>query len=164
MLLQDAAHPDVGRRLEVRAADGLAGEILRRLDAGAGVDEHKAMPEAAMQEHRDRGQRLALVARHVIGAYVFLAHIELVLAAHPPVPLARPHVGEEHQVETLGLNRAVDQRPHDVVVAARDAEPELRHQLSPNPSASLGLYHLLVFHHIYSFDGKPILFHSQPHN
>ena len=57
-----------------------------------------------MQEHRDRGQRLALVARHEVGADVLLADVELVLAAHAPVALARPHVGEEDEVEAFGLH------------------------------------------------------------
>ena len=70
-----------------------------------GVDEHEAVAEAAMQEHRDRRERLALVADHEIGADVLLADVEFMLAAHPPVPLARAHVGEEHEVEAVGLDR-----------------------------------------------------------
>ena len=53
VLFQDAAHPDVAGRHEVGAADRLADQVLRRLDAGRGVDEHEAVAEAAMQEHRD---------------------------------------------------------------------------------------------------------------
>ena len=57
MLLQDAAHPDIAGRHEIGAADRLADQILRRLDAGIGVDEDEAVAEAAMQEHRNAGDR-----------------------------------------------------------------------------------------------------------
>ncbi len=127
MLLQDAAHPDIGGRLEIGAADDLAVEVLRFLDAGLGVDEDEAVAEAAMQEDGNGGERLALVADHVIGADVLLADVELVLAAHAPVPLARAHLGEEDQLETFGLDRAFDQRLHDIVVAGGDRQPELAH-------------------------------------
>ena len=136
VILQDAAHPDVGRRLEVGAAHGLADQILGRRDAGAGVDEHEAVPEAAVQEHWDGGERRALVARHVVGADVLLADVELVLASHAPVPLARPHVGEEDEVEAVGRDGAFDQRLDDVIVATGDGESELCHSASLSSTAS----------------------------
>ena len=58
-------------------------------DPGRGVDEDKAVAEAAMQEDRNGGQRLALVADHEIGADILFADVEFVLAAHAPVPFAR---------------------------------------------------------------------------
>ena len=129
VLLQDAAHPDVGGRLEIGAADRLADQVLRRLDAGGGVDEDEAVAEAAVQEHRDRGERLALVADHEIGADILLADVEFVLAAHAPMALARAHVGEEDEIEAVGLDRAFLERHDDVVVAAGDGQSQLRHRI-----------------------------------
>src|SRR5262249_34525561 len=40
-LLQDAAHPDIGRRLKIRAAYFFTDQLLRRANAGRGVDEEK---------------------------------------------------------------------------------------------------------------------------
>ena len=127
IFLQNAAHPDVGSRLEIGAADLLADEILRLADAGFGVDEDKAVAEAPVQKHRDRGQRLAAVARHVITADIDLADVELGLARHAPVPLARAHAGEHDKLDTVGLHGAVAQRTHDLVVAAGDGQSQLRH-------------------------------------
>ena len=127
VLLEDAAHPDIGGRLEIGAADDLAVEVLRLLDAGIGVDEHESVPKPSVQEDGNGGKRLALVADHVIGADVLLADVELMLAAHAPVALARAHPGEEDQLEPFGLDRALDQRLHDVVVAGGDRQPELAH-------------------------------------
>ncbi len=95
MLLQDAAHPNVGGGLEVGAANGLADEVLGLANAGGGVDEYEAMTKPAMQEHRDCGERFALIADHVVGADILLANVKLMLAAHPPVALAGAHVGEK---------------------------------------------------------------------
>ena len=127
MLLQNAAHPDVGCRLEIRTADRLADQVLGRRDACTGVDEDEAVAEAAMQEDRDRRQCRALVACHEVGADVLLADVEFVLASHAPVALARPHVGEKDQIEPVGLDGAFDQRLDDVVVAAGDGESQLCH-------------------------------------
>src|SRR5262249_44821045 len=52
-VLEDAAHPDDGGGLELLDADLLADQVGRLADALAGVDEHEAVTEAAMQEHRD---------------------------------------------------------------------------------------------------------------
>ena len=122
IFLQNAAHPDVGSRLEIGAADLFADEVLRLADAGLGVDEDKAVAEAPVQKHRDRGQRLAAVARHVIAADIDLADVELGLARHAPVPLARAHAGEHDELDTVGLHGAVAQRTHDLVVAAGDGQ------------------------------------------
>ena len=56
-VFEDAAHPVDRGDQERLDADLLADQVLRRLDALAGVDEHEAVAEAAMQEHRDRGDR-----------------------------------------------------------------------------------------------------------
>ena len=127
MLLENAAHPDAGGRLEIGAADYFAVEVLWRLDAGGGVDEDEAVAEAAMQEHRNGGQRLALVADHEIGADIFLADVEFVLAAHAPVALARPHVGQEDEFEPIRLDRTLLERADDVVVAAGDCQSQFAH-------------------------------------
>ncbi len=86
-----------------------------------------------MQEHRDGGERHALVALHEIGADIGLAHVELGLARHAPVALARPHVGEDDELETVGLDHAFLERAHDLVVAARDGELDLSRHLTSCP-------------------------------
>ena len=127
IFFQNAAHPDVGSGLKIGAADLFADQILRLADAGLGVDEDKAVAEAPVQEHRNRGQRLAAVARHVIAADIDLADVELGLARHAPVPLARAHAGEHHELDAVGLHGAVRERAHDLVVAAGNGEFQLRH-------------------------------------
>src|SRR6516225_2214802 len=88
------------------------------------------MAEAPMQEHRDGGERCALVALHEIGADIGLAYIELGPARHAPVALAWAHPGEHDELEAVGFDRAFLERAHDLVVAARDGELELsRHRL-----------------------------------
>jgi len=47
----------------------------------------------------------ALIADHVIGADILLADVEFVLAAHAPVALARPHLGQENEIEPVGPAR-----------------------------------------------------------
>ena len=131
MFVEDAADPDAGGRLEIGAANHLAVEILRRLDSGRRVDEDKAVTKSAMQEDRNGGERLALVADHEIGADILLADVELVLAAHAPVAFARSHVGEKNEVEAVGLHRSLFERAHDVIVAARHRQCELAHLSFP---------------------------------
>ena len=135
IFLQNAAHPDVGGGLEIGAADLLADQVFRLADAGLGVDEDKAVAEAPVQKHRDRGQRLAAVARHVIAADIDLADVELGLARHAPVALARAHAGQHHELDAVGLHGAVAERAHNLVVAAGDGQSQLRHYKIP-PSAS----------------------------
>jgi len=62
VLLKDAPHPNIRCRLEVGTADSLACEVFGFADPSSGVDEHEAMAEAAMQEHRDGGEWFAAVA------------------------------------------------------------------------------------------------------
>ena len=107
-------------------------KILRRLDPGRGVDEDKAVAETAMQEDRNGGERLALVADHEIGADILFADVEFVLAAHAPVPFARTHLGEKNELEAVGLHRSLLERAHDVVVAAGHRQSELGHFLFPD--------------------------------
>jgi len=100
-------------------------QILGRTNAGLGIDEHEAVPEAPVQEHRNRGQRLAAIAAHVIAADIDFADVELGLARHAPMPFARAHAGEHEQFQAVGLHGAVAQRAHDLVVAAGHGQLEL---------------------------------------
>ena len=135
IFLENAAHPDVGGGLEIGAADPFADQVLRRADAGIGVDEDKAVAKAPVQKHRNGGERLAAVARHEIAADIDLADVELGLARHAPMALARAHAGEHDELDAVGLDRAVGERAHDLVVAAGDGQLQLRHYKIP-PSAS----------------------------
>ena len=100
------------------------------------VDEHKAVAETAVHEHRDRRQIVALVDGDEIGADVLLADVEFVLAGEPPVPLARAHVGEEDELDAVGLDQPFLERARDVVIAAGDGEFQLRHLFSPRIALS----------------------------
>src|SRR5262249_6215415 len=79
-----------------------------------------------------------LVARHEIGADVLLAHVELVLARQPPVALARAHVGEQEELDSVGLHGPVLERTHDLVVAAGNGQSELARHATPLRRDSLG--------------------------
>jgi hypothetical protein len=135
MLFQDAAHPNVGGRLKISAADPLADQVLGRADAGIYVDEDEAVAETAMQEHRDRGERLAAVALHIVAADIGFADIEFVLARHAPMPLARAHVGQHDKVDAVRRHRAIAQCARNLIIAAGHGQFQLRH-FSRSPSAS----------------------------
>src|SRR5688572_18010158 len=130
IFLQNAAHPDVAGRHEVGAADLLADQVLRLPDAGIGVDEHEAVAEAPVHEHRDSSEFVPLVDGDEIGADVFFADVELGLAGEPPMPLARTHVREEDQLDAGALDQPFLERAHDVVVAAGDGQLKLGHSCS----------------------------------
>src|SRR5439155_9331806 len=88
VFFENAEHPDVAGGHEIGAADLPSDQILRRLDARIGIDEDEAVAEAAMQENRYAGDRMALVARNEIGADIFLADVEFALARESPVSFA----------------------------------------------------------------------------
>ena len=75
---QDATRPHAG-------GDGVAAidadlhsfEILRRLDAGLGVAQDRAVMELPHQRHRDRRHRLAVLPRADVGRDRHLADVEL---------------------------------------------------------------------------------------
>src|SRR5271169_1669424 len=127
VIFKDTANPNARGRLEIGAADDLAVEVLRRFDSGGGIDEDETVPEAPMQKSRNSGQRLALVADYEIGADILLADVEFVLAAHAPVPLARPHFGKENEIEAIGFHQPLFERTHDVIVAAGHRQFKFAH-------------------------------------
>ena len=129
MLLQDAAHPEIAGRLEIGAADALADQVLRLADAGIGVDEDEAVAEAAMQEHRQRGERLALVARHEIGADIELADDRTRCAramrqcrSREPMPVSTI------EFDAVDLDQPFLERLDDLVVAGGKGQFQLRHR------------------------------------
>jgi hypothetical protein len=72
-------HPDDGGGLELYP-DPPPNQILRPADAFAGVDEHEAVAEAAMQEHRNGNGDEALVACHDEGGGGDFRHVEFLTA------------------------------------------------------------------------------------
>ena len=122
LVLEDAAHPMPGRHQERLDADLAADQVLRLLDALRRVDEHEAVAEAPVQEHRQRGDRHALVARHDVGRARRLRHVEVAVADEAPVPRRRIHVGEHGEVDAVRLDLALLEGAHDLVVAAREGE------------------------------------------
>ncbi len=128
ILLEDAAHPDIGRGLEIGAADRLADEVLGLADAGLGIDEEKTMAKAPVEKDRQARQRHALVVRHEMRADIDLAHVELQPPRHPPMTLARSHAGEHGEIDPVRPHRAFFERAHDLIVAARQRQLEpVRH-------------------------------------
>src|SRR5262249_56534314 len=105
-----------------------ADQLLRRANAGRGVDEEKPVAKASVQKDGNRGEWRATVALHEIGADVGLADIEFGTPRHAPVPLARAHAGEHDELEAVSGNRAVLERAHDLVVAACNRQPKLSRQ------------------------------------
>jgi len=63
-VLEDAAHPDAGGRLELLDPDPPPDQVLGLPDALAGIDEHEAVAETPMQEDRNGAGDETLVARH----------------------------------------------------------------------------------------------------
>ncbi len=120
MLLENAAQPDIARRLEVRSADPFADQIFRRLDAGVEIHEGEAVTKATVKKYRNRRQRVAVIARHEIAADIELADIEFLIARHAPVALARAVAGQHHEIETVRFHRAFFQRADDLIIAHRD--------------------------------------------
>ena len=86
------------------------------------VDEHEAVAEPPVQEHRDRGDRHALVAGHDVGGARCLGHVEIALADEAPVPRRRIHVGQDGQVDAVRLDLALLEGAHDLVVAAGEGD------------------------------------------
>ena len=66
-VLENAAQPDQRGRLKLLEADLASGQVGRLADAFRRIDEHEAVAEAAMQKHRNRVDRHALIARDEIG-------------------------------------------------------------------------------------------------
>ena len=105
MLLENAAQPDIARRLKIGAADSFADQIFRRLDTGINVDEGKTVAKSAVQKYRNRRQRITVIARHEVAADVELANVELLIARHAPMALTRPVSGQHHELEAVRLHR-----------------------------------------------------------
>ena len=118
-VLEDAAHPVDRGDQERLDADLLADQVGRLLDALGGVDEDEAVAEAAVQEHRDGGDRHALVARHDVGRAGGLGDVEMA----PSRRKRQCRVVESMSVRMVrsmpsGATDAVLERAHDLVVAA----------------------------------------------
>ena len=121
-VLEDAAQP-VDRGDQERLDADLAADQVGGLgDALAGVDEDEAVAEAAMQEDRQRAERQALVARDDVGRARDLGDVEIAVAQEAPVPRRRIHRGQNGEVDAVGLDRALLQRAHDLVVAAGERQ------------------------------------------
>ncbi len=132
LLLEEAAHP-VDRGDEKRLdADAAADQVGRLLDPLRGIDEHEAVAEAAMQEHRQRAHRPVLAAGDDVGRRRGLRHVEVAVAQKAPVPGRRIHVGEHGEVDAVGLHRPLPERAGDLVIAAGERDGDvLRHGVPP---------------------------------
>src|SRR6185295_16108209 len=147
VVLQDAAHPEAGGILQGVEADALAVEVGGLLDAAVGALHDVAVAEAPVWEHRNRGERGALVAGHEVGDERELADVEFLVAQHAPVALGRGH-GEGVELDARRARGAVDQGAQQVVIAACERELELGHgvwaQLARMPLASTTFFHLAI--------------------
>ena len=109
-VLQDAAHPQHGGGHQRLDADLAAFQVGGLGDALAGVDEHEAVAEAAMQEHRDGAERPVIVARRQIRRDRDLGHVEFVVAQEAPMARRRIHVGQDGEVDAVDLHLAARSR------------------------------------------------------
>src|SRR5580704_18790686 len=107
-LFENSADPDAAGRLKVGSADLAANQVRRSGDAFAGVDENEAVAEAAMQENGKSIPADAAIARHEVGTGIEFADLVFVVAGHAPVAFARGGATEHGQVDSIGLNGAVD--------------------------------------------------------
>ena len=106
-VLQDAAHPQHRGGHQRLDADLAAVQVGGLGDALAGIDEHEAVAEAAMQEHRDGADRPVVVARGEIGRGRDFGDVEFVVAQETPMPRRRIHVGQDGEIDAVDLHRAV---------------------------------------------------------
>ena len=116
-VFQNPFHPEDGGDLPVLDAHLLANQILGFFDPGIGVDEDKAVPEPAVQEHRQGLERKPLILGHQIGRTRRLGHVEILVVVKPPVPRGRIHIGQHRQIDTIGLDRAIHQGPCNFIFA-----------------------------------------------
>ena len=121
-MLEDAAHPVAGGDQERLDADLAADQVVRLPDPFGRVDEHEAVAEAAMQEYRQRGDRLPLVLGHHIGGGRGLGHVEVAVADEAPVAGRRVHLGQHREIDAVRLDLAFLQGADDLVVAAGERE------------------------------------------
>jgi hypothetical protein len=121
-VLEDAAHPQDRRRLELLDADLLADQIGRLGDALGRVDEDEAVAKAAMQKDRNGGERETLVARDEIGRARHLGDVELLIAQEAPMARRRIHLGQDREIDPVCLDRALFQGTDDLVIAAGEGE------------------------------------------
>ena len=129
-LLQNAAHEYVAGRLEVGAAYTPANEVPGLADAALGVHEHEPMPKAPVRKDRDRGPRIATVARHEIGRRIEFAHVVGVVLGHGPVPVPRTVTRIGNEYNAFRLDGAIRQRTSQLVVAAGECKLKIGHSLS----------------------------------
>src|SRR5262245_4011118 len=120
MLLQNSPQPDVARRLEIRAADSFADQVLWSFDTRLDIDESKTMAKSAMEKNRNRRDRHIPSMRHEIGADVEFTDIVLKISRHAPMPLARPVAGQHDKLDAVCLNRTFLQRADDFVIPASE--------------------------------------------
>ena len=97
-------------------------QVGRLGDAFAGVDEHEAVTEAAMQEHRDGAERPVIVTRREIGRSGHLGHVEFAVVEEAPMSRRRIHVSQDGEIDAVDRDLAVDQRADDLVIAAGQGE------------------------------------------
>src|SRR5262249_46570335 len=79
----------------------------------------------AMQEHRDGGDRMVLIAGDEIGAGVLLADVEFGFAREPPMSLTRAHIGQKDELEAGGLDQPFLERAENVVLAGGEGHSRL---------------------------------------
>src|SRR5262245_50649816 len=116
MLLQNSPQPDVARRLEIRAADSFADQVLWSFDTRLDIDESKTMAKSAMEKNRNRRDRHVTSTRHEICADVELTDIVLEISRHAPMPLARPVAGQHDKLYAIRLDGTFLQSADDFVI------------------------------------------------
>src|SRR5262245_22022085 len=126
-MLKETAQPHGSSHTILRHAHALASQILRPLDARSRIHENAAVAKRSRGKHRDRDERSApLRSRGQKGAHGKFRRVELFVLHHAPENLFH----REHkivEINALGLDDAVLERPRPIVVFACQREANVSH-------------------------------------
>jgi hypothetical protein len=134
VVLQNAADPEARGVLEGTQSHPTSPQVPGLPHGTSRAHEDVPVAEAAVGENRDGGEAVGAVAVHQVGCQGELAHVELLVAQHPPVPLGGGEP-DDYQVDPLRPHLTVPKGLEEVVVAAGQAELEAAHGATREPGA-----------------------------
>ena len=127
VVCQDAANPHAGGQLILGRSHSPAGEILRSAYSAGGVHIDGGVSEHARGKDRDRDERwIGREERHYVRGEGHLGGVELPMPQHAEERLLDRQV-QIPQVDAVGLDAALGQRPGPVVVPAPERQAEFGH-------------------------------------
>ncbi|TMH66579.1 MAG: hypothetical protein E6H57_13300 [Betaproteobacteria bacterium] len=129
LVVQEAADPDVRGDLVFGQAERLGLQVLRPPDAAIGANVDARVPEQTGNKSGDR-DIVILAARDLqrVAGERKLADVELAVLERAMEGFFRLDRGGDH-LAALDADAPVEERARAVVIAARQAEGELRHRV-----------------------------------